>query len=139
MDPKTVVRPFYEKCLTVTPGGNPAQVASVLNEVLADDFKSINAAETKTKQALIGQIQFFWKLVPDLTWRIEEMLQDGNRVVVRSTATGTPKGEFFGMPVDGTRSFRIMTIDIHTVVNGRVTEVYHLEEWPTAMKQLKGG
>jgi predicted ester cyclase len=138
MDFKRVVRPFYEQCLTVTPGGDPGKVATILGELLASDFKSINAAETKSKQALIGQIQYFWKLVPDLTWRIDELLQDGDRVVVRGTATGTPKGEFFGVPADGTRSFRIMSIDIHTVVGGQITQVYHLEEWTTALRQLKG-
>lgn len=71
---------------------------------------------------------FFWKLVPDLRWHIEEMLVVGNRVVVRSTASGTPKGDFMGVPTDGTRSFRILTIDIHTVVEGRVVEVHHVED-----------
>ena len=138
MDPRDVVRPFYEQCLTVTPGGDPARVATILGELLAPDFRSVNAAETKSRQALIGQIQFFWKLVPDLRWTIEELLQDGNRVVVRSTATGTPRGEFLGVATDGTRSFRIMTIDIHTVVGRQIREVFHLEEWTTALQQLRG-
>lgn len=30
-----------------------------------------------------------------------------------------------------------MTIDIHPVVNKRITQVHHLEEWTTAMKQLE--
>lgn len=139
MDLKALVRPFYDSCLTVTPGQDASRVATILGELLANDFKSINAAETKTKAQLIGQVQFFWKLVPDLKWHIDELLVDGNKVVVRSTASGTPKGEFFGMPVDGTRSFRIMTIDIHTIVERQVAQVHHLEEWTTAMKQLKGG
>ena len=139
MELAKIVRPFYDTCLTVTPGADPSRVASVLGELLADDFRSINSAETKSKQQLIGQVQFFWKLVPDLKWHIDELLVDGNKVVVRSTASGTPKGEFFGMPVDGTRSFRIMTIDIHTIVERQVAQVHHLEEWTTAMKQLKGG
>ncbi len=139
MEPKAVVRPFYESCLTVTPGGDPARVAIVFGELLAEGFRSINAAETKGKEQLTKQVQAFWAMVPDLRWQIDEMLQDGNRVIVRSTATGTPRGTFMGMPVDGTRSFRIMTIDLHTVVGNQITEVYHLEEWTTAMRQLRGG
>ncbi|MBX7193483.1 MAG: ester cyclase [Sandaracinaceae bacterium] len=138
MDLKSTVRPFYDACLTVTPGADPGRVATILGELLADDFRSINAAETKTKAQLIGQVQFFWKLVPDLAWKIDEMLVDGQRVVVRSTATGSPRGEFMGLTLDGSRSFRIMTIDIHTVVEGRIREVHHLEEWATAIRQLKG-
>lgn len=135
MNPKDVVRPFYTECLTVNPRSD---AAAVMNELLADDFQSLNEVETKTKAQLIGQIQYFWKLVPDLRWNIEEMLQDGDKVIVRSIASGSPKGDFMGIPLDGTRSFRIMTIDIHTVENGRVKRVHHLEDWASAIKQLKG-
>jgi hypothetical protein len=31
-----------------------------------------------------------------------------------------------------------MTIDIHTLVGRRIVQVHHLEEWTTAIKQLKG-
>lgn len=137
MSLETIVRPFYDACLTVTPGEDPARVAAILGSLLADSFQSRNATENKSKAQLIGQIQFFWKLVPDLRWHIEEMLVVGNRVVVRSTASGTPKGDFMGVPTDGTRSFRILTIDIHTVVEGRVVEVHHVEDWASALRQLK--
>jgi hypothetical protein len=43
-----------------------------------------------------------------------------------------------GLPTDGTTSFQIMTIDIHTIENGKLASVHHLEDWPTAMRQLKG-
>jgi predicted ester cyclase len=135
MDLSPIVRPFYEQALTVAPGGDPA---AVLGALLADDFRSENAQEVKSKPALIGQVGYFWKLIPDLRWEIQETLQDGNRVVVRSIATGTPNGDFMGLSTNGTRSFRIMTIDIHTVVDGRVTQVWHLEDWATAMRQLRG-
>jgi hypothetical protein len=48
-----------------------------------------------------------------------------------------PKGDFMGLQADGTKSFKIMTVDIHTVVNGQVVQMYHVEDWSTAMKQLK--
>jgi predicted ester cyclase len=138
-DLKPLVRTFYDSCLTVSPSADVSQVARVMGELLADDFRSINAAETKSKAQLIGQVQFFWKLIPDLVWAPEELLQDDNKVVVRSQATGSPRGEFMGLTLDGSRSFRIMTIDIHTLVGTRIHQVHHLEEWTTAIKQLKGG
>jgi hypothetical protein len=131
---KTLVRSFYDDCLTVNDRVNPAEV---MEKLLADDFQSINAQETKGKPALIGQIGFFWKLVPDLKWVPQEILQDGNQVVVRSTFSGSPKGDFMGMSLDGTKSFSTMSIDIHTVENGQIKKVHHLEEWATAIAQLK--
>lgn len=131
---KELVKTFYTDCLTVN---SRTDVAATMSRLLADQFQSINAGETKGKAQLIGQIQFFWKLIPDLKWEVQEMLQDGNKVIVRSIATGSPKGEFMGMNLDGSKSFRIMTIDIHAVENNQIQYVHHLEEWTTAMKQLK--
>ena len=34
--------------------------------------------DSKGKQQLIGQIQFFWKLVPDLKWDVQEMIESGD-------------------------------------------------------------
>ncbi|PKN24738.1 MAG: polyketide cyclase [Deltaproteobacteria bacterium HGW-Deltaproteobacteria-22] len=132
---QNLVRRFYTDVLTVNPNHRPEDV---LAELLAEDFRSVNAAEVKNKAMLSAQVGHFWRLIPDLRWEVEEMLQAGDRVIVRSTATGTPRGEFMGLSLDGSRSFRIMTIDIHTVRDGRISEVYHQEEWATALRQLRG-
>ena len=65
------------------------------------------------------------------------MLQDGNRVIVRSITSGNPVGNFFGIKCDGSRAFSVMAIDVHTVENDQITKVYHLEEWTTAFRQLQ--
>jgi hypothetical protein len=36
------------------------------------------------------------------------------------------------------RSFRIMTLDVHTVEDGRLTRADHVEDWASAMRQLRG-
>lgn len=130
-----IVLPFYNQCLTVNANSNPAEI---MQKVLADGFKSQGSVEVKTKEQLMAQVQFFWKLIPNLQWVPQEVLVDGNKVIVRSLASGNPKGEFFGMPVDGTKAFKIMSIDIHTVENGQIQSCHHVEEWAVAMKQLKG-
>lgn len=134
MDHKALVARFYAEALTANDTTDPA---TALGELLADDFRSINAKETKGKAALTGQVQFFWKLIPDLKWTPQEILQDGDRVIVRSLFSGSPKGEFMGLTLDGTRRFETMSIDIHTVKDGRIMLVYHSEEWSTAIAQLK--
>lgn len=131
---KDKVKPLYTSCFSVDKNADPS---AIMGELLADDFQSINAGETKSKAQLIGQVQFLWKLIPDLKFDIQEMIQDGNKVIVRCFATGTPKGEFLGMNLDGSKSFRIMSIDIHTLESGKVKSVHHLEEWTTAIRQLK--
>ena len=132
---KEIVAPFYAQCLTVNTNTN---VAERMGQILADSFQSKGAVDVKSKEQLIGQIQFFWKLIPDLKWEIQEMIQEGNQVVVRSLASGTPNGNFMGVQTNGTKSFKTMTIDIHTVENGQLSGVHHLEDWGTAIKQLQG-
>lgn len=75
--------------------------------------------------------------MPDLNWDVQEMIQEGNKVVVRSRATGTPKGPLFGVDGQG-RSFDILTIDIHTVEDGKIMQSYHVEDWAGALQQLSG-
>lgn len=134
MTNKEALMAFYEKALTVNSETRPEPV---LANILADNFVSKGSVESKTKAQLTGQLGFFWKLIPDLKWVPQEIVNEGNKYVVRSLATGTPNGDFMGLPTDGTKSFSIMTIDIHTIVDGKVVEVHHLEDWGTAMKQLK--
>jgi predicted ester cyclase len=125
---------FYKKALTVNTETTPT---AVLAEVLAADFISYGSVDSKGKPALIGQVEFFWKLIPNLTWEPQDIANDGNKYVVRSLVTGTPNGDFMGLPTDGTKSFKIMSIDFHTVIDGKLTSVHHLEDWGTAIKQLK--
>ena len=125
---------FYKKALTVNTETTPTQV---LSEIVADNFTSFGSVDSKSKAQLTGQVEFFWKLIPDLKWEPKDVVNEGDKYVVRSMASGTPNGDFMGLPTDGTKSFSIMTIDFHTIANGQLQSVHHLEDWVTAMKQLK--
>lgn len=131
----SIVSPFYTQALTVN---SDTTSTAVLDKILADHFQSVNGQETKTKAVLQKQIEFFWKLIPNLKWEPQELVIGGNKVVVRSVASGSPKGNFMGLDLDGSKSFKIDTIDIHEVENGQIVRVYHLEDWATAIKQLSG-
>ena len=83
----------------------------------------------------MAQVTGFGKLIPDLTWDVKEVLVAGDRVIVRSEASGTPQGPFFGVPLGG-KSFQIMTIDVHTVSDGKLVTAHHVEDWAGAIRQL---
>lgn len=59
----------------------------------------------------------------------------GDRVIVRGEASGMPAGPFMGMPHGG-KSFKVMSIDIHTVRDGKLVRAYHVEDWMGASRQL---
>lgn len=111
---------------------------SISKGIFADDWKSYGKNDEFEPGGSIGFIKFFgeiFKTVPDLTWTIKEIIKSGDRYTVRSEAVGTPIGIFKGVPATG-KKFRIMAIDIHTVVNGKIIKTYHVEDWTSAIKQL---
>ena len=134
MKNKEAINAFYNKALTVNSIATPKEV---LTPILADGYKSTGSAGSKNAEQLIGQLEFFWKVVPDLKWVPQVISNDGDTYIVRSKASGKPKGNFMGMPTDGTKKFEIMTIDMHTVKDGKIMSTHHVEDWSAAMQQLK--
>ena len=133
-DDKATVQLFYDFL------SNPASEnhAAAFNDVVADDWESIGDYSGKTKSGaeLIGQMGGFAQQIPDLNWAVEEMIQGENRVIVRGRATGTPSGPLFGVDGNG-KSFEIMSIDIHSVEDGKIVRTYHVEDWAGALRQLR--
>ena len=72
---------------------------------------------------------------PDLSIKIEDILQEGNKVVVRSTISGTQKGPFLGYPAKN-RKMTIQAVDIHEVKDGKIIQTWHTEDWMTGFHQL---
>jgi len=87
------------------------------------------------RDAVISAISARLRSVPDLKWDIKDVVVSGNQVVVRGEATGTPHGDFFGAPHTG-KSFKIMSIDVHTIDSGKIVRSYHVEDWLGAVNQL---
>ncbi len=132
---KAAVQAFYD--FLSNPGSE--EHANTFMASTSDDWESIGnySGKNKNKKAFAGQMGGFAKLIPDMNWAIEEKIRKGDRVIVRSRATGTPVGPLFGVDGEG-RSFEILTIDIHTLKGGKIVKSYHVEDWAGALQQLKG-
>ena len=72
---------------------------------------------------------------PDFRIKIEDILEDGNKVIVRSTITGTQKGPLLGFPAKD-RKITIQAIDIHEVKDGKILQTWHTEDWMTGFHQM---
>ncbi|PSM16725.1 polyketide cyclase [Nitratireductor sp. StC3] len=132
-DDMAVVRSFYADLLTTPADATPEAVRSVVAE---DWVSTPTPLGGPGAEGLIKTLNAFGGLIPDLTWEPQEILRDGNRFVVRGRATGTPQGPFLGVDPATGKSFDIMSIDIHTVDDGKIVKSYHVEEWATAIQQL---
>ena len=133
-DDRAVVEAFYSQLLSA---GSAADIPARAAKIMAPSWESIGdySGKNKVRDAFVGQLQGFGKLMPDLKWAPQEIVQQGNVFVVRSRVTGTPNGPLFGVPVSG-KSFDVMTIDMHTVENGLIVKSYHVEDWAGAIRQL---
>ena len=87
------------------------------------------------REKFIGGFKSRGEASPDIKWEIKEILVAGDRVIVRGEASGTPSGIFRGIPASG-KSFKIMSIDIHTIEDGKIKRSYHVEDWAGAMRQV---
>ena len=127
-----VVAPFYDG-LNAAPGKD---VVSVLRQATAPEWVSCGTNDVcGPREQVIAAIAGRHKAIPDLKWEIKEVLVSGNRVTVRGEATGTPAGEFMGAPHSG-KSFKLMSIDVHTLQGGKMVRSYHVEDWIGAVRQL---
>ena len=134
-DDKESVQKFYD--FLSNPGSESH--AGALKAVLADDWQSVGdySGKSKSPDAFVGQLGGFSKLIPDLNWAVEDMIEADGKVIVRGRATGTPVGPLFGVDGEG-RSFEIMSIDIHTLEDGKIVQTHHVEDWAGALGQLSG-
>jgi steroid delta-isomerase-like uncharacterized protein len=72
---------------------------------------------------------------PDLAIRIDDVLQDGNKVIVRSEIAGTQRNALMGFPPKN-RKMAIQAIDIHEFKDGKIVRTWHTEDWLTGLHQL---
>jgi steroid delta-isomerase-like uncharacterized protein len=75
------------------------------------------------------------KTFPDLKLTIEDILQDGNKVVVRARMAGTQKEAFMDFPSKN-RKIDIQVVDIHEVKGGKIIRTWHTEDWMSGLRQL---
>ena len=110
----------------------------VLDGVVGDGWRNWGSNDTSRSSAEFTQVVLgLRQAVPDLTWTIDEIIEARDRVTVRGHGRGTPVAELFGVAPTG-RSFNVLSIDIHTIANGRIASTFHLEDWAAATQQLLG-
>ena len=114
-------------------------VKTVHEQQLSPDYQScwgVLPGECWGREQSMKVVANFARSIPDMKFDIKEVLVSGNRVIVRGEVSGTPSGDLFGVPHSG-KSFRIMAIDIQTVRDGKMVHTYHLENWLSALGQLR--
>lgn len=132
---RDVIAPWYSLFNIATRG----DVRAIQEAVLTEDYESCAGylpGECWGRETSIKVVSGFANTIPDMKFEIREVLVAGERVVVRGEVSGAPSGELFGVPHTG-KSFRIMAVDIQTIRDGKIARTYHMENWLSAINQLR--
>lgn len=109
----------------------------LIDELMAPDFVE-HEEMPGLEPGREGVKQFFAMIAegfPDFKMNVEDVIAEGDRGVVRSTLTGTHRGEFMGIPATG-NSISVTVIDIVRLANGKVVEHWGAMDSGVMMAQL---
>ena len=115
-------------------GGNQPQL---LDQVLAPDWEDVplNPGQGPGREAFKPMIGGFNAMFTGLKITNDDIIEAGDKVVVRSTIEGTQTAPFAGFPSKG-RPIKIMAIDIHQFKDGKVIKTWHIEDWLGGLFQM---
>ena len=111
---------------------------SAIDELVAPDFIEHEELPPGITPGLEGSKQMTMMLhsaFPDFKATIDDMLAEGDKVVVRMTWSGTHKGEFMGIPPTG-KSVSFGVIDIVRFAGDKFVEHWGLMDSTSMMQQL---
>ena len=114
-------------------------VRTLLERGTTDDWQSCSGespTECRGRDVSAKVFEGFGKAIPNMTHEIKEVIVAGDKIIVRGELSGTPAGDFFGVPHTG-KSFKIMALDIQTIKGGKIARTYHVEDWAAAINQLR--
>jgi steroid delta-isomerase-like uncharacterized protein len=109
---------------------------SVIDSLCAPDVsahfmdRELNLAQIK--EAAMG----FNAAFPDLRHTIEDLIAEGDRVVLRARDRATHLGAYRNIPATG-RSVEFETIAIYRLANGKIAEVWQQMDQEALKKQLR--
>jgi hypothetical protein len=109
----------------------------VVDEVMDPDVVHLSAfpGQAPGIRGVKEAIQWLRSQVPDLTLTVDDIVAEGEKVWARYIITGTPQGEFLGIPASGKR-FQISEYFAARFRNGRIVEFTSLQDRLSLMQQL---
>jgi len=81
----------------------------------------------------IGRL--FRTAFPDLEWRIDDLIAEGDKAVARTTMSGTHLGEFFGIRPTG-RRVSMTGVHVLRIQDGKIAEHWGSNDDLSLMRQL---
>lgn len=123
---KAVVRHMYEDIL------NTGRL-ELLGEVISDRY--IGNAGEKGPEGAAKSVGAVLKAFPDVKWKIEDLLADGDKVAVRWIWDGTHTGQFQDYPVTGNKVHNSAMV-IYQLAEGKIINAHMLTDRLGFLQQI---
>jgi predicted ester cyclase len=109
---------------------------AVLDELCTPDFVLHNVALTLQGLEPVKQfLSMYLTAFPDAQFTIEDLIAEGDKVVVRETFRGTHQGDLMGIPPTG-KQVTVSAIVIVRIVNGKAVEGWQNGDTLGTLQQL---
>jgi steroid delta-isomerase-like uncharacterized protein len=117
--------------------GDAEIISKTIDELVEPDalIRTPVPLEETGAQALKHVWAVLLQAFPDIHLAVEDMIAEGDKVVGRTTVTGTHRGEYMGFPPTG-KSVTYNEIFIFRFINGRIAETWGVVDVFSQMKQL---
>jgi steroid delta-isomerase-like uncharacterized protein len=127
----------YKKDVTLWYEAFNMKDPALLDRILSENWVDIPTApgQPAGREGVKPLLAQLTTTFPDFKVSIEEILQDGNKVIVRSEITGTQRETFMGFPAKN-RTMTIQAVDIHEFKDQKIVRTWHTEDWMTGLRQL---
>jgi steroid delta-isomerase-like uncharacterized protein len=128
---KAAARRIYDECFNK---GNLAAVDELVDPGTTDHNPTI-PNQAPGAEGFKQLLTTFRTSFPDLHFTVEDIIAEGDKVVVRWTSTGTDTGGFAGMPPTGITA-GTSGIDTLRFANGKVVERWGVVDFLSLLQQL---
>ena len=117
--------------------GDMEQVSKTVDEVVEPQvqIRTPLPVTTSGAEALKQVTEMLLQAFPDIHLTVEDLIEEGDKVVGRTVVTGTHQGEYMGVPPTG-KSVTYDEIFIFRFANGRIAETWGVVDVFSQMKQL---
>jgi steroid delta-isomerase-like uncharacterized protein len=112
-------------------------ISETIDDLVAPDavFHAPAPVDATGAQAIKQVWAVLLRAFPDIHVAIEDVIAEGDKVVIRNTVTGTQLGEYRGMPPSG-NPVTYDEIFIVRIADGRIAEIWGVVDTLSQLKQL---
>jgi steroid delta-isomerase-like uncharacterized protein len=131
MENKDVIRRYVDEICN-------GRKLNVADEVFTENHTHhdpVNPGVGQGPDAMKQLVAMYQTAFPDAIWNLDEMLETGDRVIARWTATGTHRADLPGLPATGRRG-TVNGVWIFRLRNGKIEESWSVWDALGMYRQL---